>query len=163
MLGEENAKFQVSNKVFKVQMARIHKEKNAYRALVAGVKDFIKVLQDMNANFESIQKSLIQFLDSKRGKFPRFYFLPYEDLLEIIGMGKDPKPLNKHIKKMFAGVHSLEAEPAPKGTQTAKYYIKSILSEGSPPEESIDLDAGAAEETKLLVDQNCEEWLKELI
>jgi dynein heavy chain len=117
----------------------------------------------MNANFESIQKSLIQFLDSKRGKFPRFYFLPYEDLLEIIGMGKDPKPLNKHIKKMFAGLHSLEAEPAPKGTQTAKYYIKCILSEGNPPEESIDLDAGAAEETKLLVDQNCEEWLKELI
>jgi len=126
MLGEENAKFQASNRVFKAQMQRINKEKNAYRALVASVKDFIKTLQDMNGNFESIQKSLIQFLDSKRGKFPRFYFLPYEDLLEIIGMGKDPKPLNKHIKKMFAGIQTLEAEAMPKGSQGAKFYIKSI-------------------------------------
>jgi len=163
MLGEENAKFQASNRVFKAQMQRINKEKNAYRALVASVKDFIKTLQDMNGNFESIQKSLIQFLDSKRGKFPRFYFLPHEDLLEIIGMGKDPKPLNKHIKKIFAGIQALEAEPMPKGSQGAKFYIKSIQSEGQPPEESVDLDANTTDQRKLEVDQNCEEWLRELI
>jgi hypothetical protein len=82
----------------------------------------------MVANFEMIQKSLIQFLDSKRGKFARFFFLPNEDLLEIIGMGKNPAPLNKHINKIFNGVNTLEAEPAPKGS-SAKYYIKSLVSE----------------------------------
>jgi hypothetical protein len=96
-------------------------------------------------------------LDGKRGKFPRFYFLPYDDLLEIVGMGKDPKPLNKHIGKMFSGIRALEAEAAPK-TSSAKYYIKGICSQGN--EEVVELDAG---EKKLEVDVNCEEWLKDLI
>jgi dynein heavy chain 2 len=95
-------------------------------------------------------------LNSKRGKFPRFYFLSDEDLLEIIGMGKNPAPLNKHISKIFIGVGALEAEPAPKGS-SAKYYIKSLLSENN--EESIELDAGATDGKKLEVDQNVEEWL----
>jgi dynein heavy chain len=156
MLGEENAKFQTSNKIFRAQMIRINKEKNCYRALITGVSNFIKTLQDMVGNFEMIQKSLIQFLDSKRGKFPRFYFLPNEDLLEIIGMGKNPAPLNKHINKIFNGVNALEAEPAPKGS-SAKYYIKALLAENA--EESIELDAGATDGKKLEVDQNVEEWL----
>jgi dynein heavy chain len=159
-MADENAKFQQGNKIFKAQMVRIAKEKNCYRALVASTKDFGKTLEDLNGNFDSIKKSMIQFLDSKRGKFPRFYFLPHEDLLEIIGMGKDPKPLNKHIKKIFAGVQSLEAEPAPK-TASAKYYIKAIESEGK--EESIELDVGATDQKKLEVEVNCEDWLKELI
>lgn len=44
MLGEENAKFQASNKIFKAQMIRINKEKNCYRALITGVANFIKTL-----------------------------------------------------------------------------------------------------------------------
>ena len=57
-------------------------------------------------------------------------------------MGKDPKPLNKHIRKIFAGVHSLEAEPAPK-TASAKYYIKAVEAEGK--EENIELELGATD------------------
>jgi len=156
MLGEEDAKFQKSNKIFKAQMVRVNKDKNCYKALITGVSNFTKTLSDMVANFETIQKSLVQFLESKRGKFPRFYFLPNDDLLEIIGMGKNPEPLNKHIQKIFNGVVSLEAEPAPKGS-SAKYYIKSLLAENN--EESIELDAGATDGKKLEVDQNVEEWL----
>jgi Dynein heavy chain, N-terminal region 2 len=36
--------------------------------------------------------------------------LSNEDLLEIIGMGKDPTPINKHIKKIFEGVNAIEAD-----------------------------------------------------
>lgn len=72
-------------------MERINKEKNAYRALI--VKGFINILQELNKKLESIQKSLNQFLESKRTQFPRFYFLSNDDLLEIIGQAKDPEAI----------------------------------------------------------------------
>lgn len=38
---------------------------------------------------------------------PRFYFVGDEDLLEIIGNSKNVPKLQKHFKKMFAGVASV--------------------------------------------------------
>jgi hypothetical protein len=107
----------MQDKIFSKEMARVAETKNAFRALVEKAPDFAKTLEDMNGNFATIKKDLFLYLDSKRGKFPRFYFLPYEDLLAIIGMGKDPRPLNTYIQKMFAGIHALEPEPAPKGSK----------------------------------------------
>ena len=37
----------------------------------------------------------------------RFYFVGDEDLLEIIGNSKNVEKLQKHFKKMFAGVATL--------------------------------------------------------
>ena len=37
----------------------------------------------------------------------RFYFVGDEDLLEIIGNSKNVARLQKHFKKMFAGVHTI--------------------------------------------------------
>ncbi|VEL27774.1 unnamed protein product [Protopolystoma xenopodis] len=37
-----------------------------------------------------------------------FYFVGDEDLLEIIGNSKNVPRLQKHFKKMFAGVHSIQ-------------------------------------------------------
>lgn len=39
--------------------------------------------------------------------FCRFYFVGDEDLLEIIGNSKNVPKLQKHFKKMFAGVSAL--------------------------------------------------------
>lgn len=39
--------------------------------------------------------------------FGRFYFVGDEDLLEIIGNSKNVGRLQKHFKKMFAGVASI--------------------------------------------------------
>lgn len=39
--------------------------------------------------------------------FSRFYFVGDEDLLEIIGNSKNVSRLQKHFKKMFAGVTSI--------------------------------------------------------
>ena len=36
-----------------------------------------------------------------------FYFVGDEDLLEIIGNSKNVPRVQKHFKKMFAGVHSV--------------------------------------------------------
>jgi len=98
-------------------MVRINKEQNCYRALIVNVKDFIKVLFELNRGLEAIQKELQQFLEAKRGVFPRFYFLSNEDLLEIIGQAKDPAPINKHIKKIYEGINTVAATHAGKGLQ----------------------------------------------
>lgn len=37
----------------------------------------------------------------------RFYFVGDEDLLEIIGNSKNVPRLQKHFKKMFAGIHQI--------------------------------------------------------
>ena len=92
-------------------MSRIWEVRKAYAALVELVRDFIATLNNMLNKLEIVQKKLQDLLSSKRGLFPRFYFLPNEDLLEIIGQAKDPTPINKHIKKIFEGINLVDAEP----------------------------------------------------
>jgi dynein heavy chain 2 len=49
---------------------------------VPGIKD---TLENILEQLERCQKALNEFLEEKRGKFPRFYFLGDDDLLEILG------------------------------------------------------------------------------
>lgn len=99
--------------MFKSEMDRINKERNCLRSLV--VKGFLDTLNELNKKFENIQKNLNQFLETKRTQFPRFYFLSNEDLLEIIGQSKDPRPIVQHIGKMFEGVQSLRINEIGRG------------------------------------------------
>lgn len=52
-----------------------------------------------------MQKALGEYLERERALFPRFYFVGDEDLLDIIGNGRDVAKVQKHLKKMFAGLH----------------------------------------------------------
>jgi dynein heavy chain, axonemal len=55
-LPQESSVFNKINQDFKIEMERINKEKNAYRALI--VKGFINILQELNKKLEYIQKNL---------------------------------------------------------------------------------------------------------
>ena len=65
-------------------------------------------LEEDNKILDQIQKSLTNYLESKRLVFPRFYFLSDEELLEILAQNKDPKTIQKHINKCFEGINQLE-------------------------------------------------------
>nr|AAU93603.1 cytoplasmic dynein heavy chain 2.2 [Leishmania mexicana] len=56
---------------------------------------------------ERCQKSLMEFLEAKRGKLPRFYFISDEDLLEMLGHSQNPSVIQVHLKKLFMGIHAV--------------------------------------------------------
>lgn len=61
------------------------------------------------ASLVKVRRSLTDYLERQRELFPRFYFVGNEDLLELIGCGTDMARVNRHLKKMFAGIALVEA------------------------------------------------------
>jgi len=66
------------------------------------------MLTQMLDQLQRCQKSLNEFLEEKRSSFPRFYFIGDDDLLEILGQSTNPLVIQTHLKKLFAGIHSVE-------------------------------------------------------
>lgn len=64
----------------------------------------------------------------KRDSFPRFYFLGDDDLLEILGQATKEEIIQKHIRKLFPGCHSLVIESTTTSSATTVNHIKAIRS-----------------------------------
>jgi dynein heavy chain 2 len=60
---------------------------------IPGIGDTLEMLQDQ---LERCQKALNTFLEDKRNKFPRFYFLGDDDLLEILGQSTNTTVILTH-------------------------------------------------------------------
>lgn len=140
LLPKEHGWFEKVNKSFRVEMARCYKEKKALVALVTShgtmQNSFLKILQGMHRMLEDIKKNLNQFLEQKRGQFPRFFFLSNEDLLEIIGQSRDPGPVNKHMNKIFEGIKEVVCAGNVGGGKAQK--IHTITSIRSPDDEIVE-------------------------
>ncbi|OQS07437.1 dynein heavy chain [Thraustotheca clavata] len=61
-------------------------------------------LPTMYAELEKCQKSLEGYLEQKRNKFPRFYFVSNPGLLMILSQGSDPLSMNEHYEKVFDSI-----------------------------------------------------------
>ena len=60
----------------------------------------LEQLQMLVTGLEKCQKSLNDYLDSKRNAFPRFFFISDDELLSILG-SHDPQCVQEHMIKVF--------------------------------------------------------------
>jgi dynein heavy chain 1 len=105
LLPNETQKFQNVSSEFLTLMRKVSKSPLVLDILnIQGIQKTLERLAELLAK---IQKALGEYLERERSSFPRFYFVGDEDLLEIIGNSKNVPRLQKHFKKMFAGVYSI--------------------------------------------------------
>lgn len=67
-------------------------------------------LDRMASQIRAVQVALAAYLDGQRRRFPRFFFVGDDDLLEIMGNSCDPVFLTRHLRKMFAALACFEVE-----------------------------------------------------
>ncbi|XP_050667850.1 dynein heavy chain, cytoplasmic isoform X2 [Leptidea sinapis] len=105
LLPVETSRFQSISSEFLGLMKKVSKSPMVMDVLnIPGVQRSLERLADL---LGKIQKALGEYLERERSSFPRFYFVGDEDLLEIIGNSKNIARLQKHFKKMFAGVAAI--------------------------------------------------------
>lgn len=87
-----------------------------------------------------------EYLEKKREKFARFYFLSNDDLLEILSQTKEPTAVQPHLKKVFENIHSIEFD-----------YKKHIIAMFSAEKEKVDFVDYVNPNEK-----NVEDWMNEV-
>ena len=116
------------------------------------VKSFAQIrmrpehLSEMSTQLDLCQKALAEYLEEKRSMLPRFYFIGDDDLLEILGQAKNPEVIQAHLKKLFAGIHSVIFSEGAKSITA----MRSIAGEVVPLKQNV------------VVTEAVEEWLADL-
>lgn len=103
-LPEEALKFDDLNGMFNAIVENV--KENRKILYLCDITDLLDDLNKLFDGFETCQKSLSKYLDSKRKSFPRFFFLSDNELLSILG-NTNPDGIQEHIVKMFDNIGSL--------------------------------------------------------
>ena len=103
-LPEEAKRFDRIHNAFKKVMGETFKNPNVLDACTAEGR--LATLQGLYAQLEACQKSLSDYLETKRTTFPRFYFLSDDELLQILGTS-DPLAVQEHMLKLFDNTAAL--------------------------------------------------------
>ncbi|CAM9180031.1 unnamed protein product [Ectocarpus fasciculatus] len=157
---EYNLFVNVNNDFTKI-MTNFHLRPNAKDSCTES--GLLAAINNMDEGLEKIQKSLDQYLETKRMIFPRFYFVSDDDLLEILGQSKDPMAVQKHIKKCFEGIKSMKMH-APSNTN--KTFEASTMNspdgETAPFVDNVVID-GAVEMWLVLVEKAMRRGISKLL
>lgn len=119
-LPEEAKKFDIIDKLFRKIMIETQREPNIKKACHASNR--LQDLQTISVGLEKCQKSLNDYLDSKRNAFPRFFFISDDELLSILG-SSDPTCVQEHMIKMFDNIASLKLIKSPDNITTAQAMV----------------------------------------
>lgn len=123
----EGNKFREVDKEWRALMKQVKDDSRANTVIrIPGLHD---VVFRAYAKLEEVQKGLNQYLESKRGLFPRFFFLSDPELLEILSETKDPLRVQPFLKKCFEAIESLDFDDETKilGMKSSEgEYIKFV-------------------------------------
>eukprot|EP00754_Rhynchopus_humris_P016707 Rhum_TRINITY_DN14526_c0_g2::Rhum_TRINITY_DN14526_c0_g2_i1::g.95036::m.95036/K10414/DYNC2H, DNCH2; dynein heavy chain 2, cytosolic len=101
-LPQEQPRFRRVDKTFLDIMKDIESDA---RVIELAKRDLGSSLKSISEQLDRCQKALNEYLEQKRDKFPRFYFIGDDDLLEILGQSQNPQVIQSHLKKLFSGIH----------------------------------------------------------
>ncbi|ALC40164.1 btv [Drosophila busckii] len=124
-LQQEQALFKRIDKDFRYVMREIQMDTRVTSLLK--INNISTIVNTLETQLARCQQNLMSYITDKRNSFPRFYFLGDDDLLELLGQAaKDADIIQRHIRKLFPGCHSLGIKPA--ASETANHSIISMKS-----------------------------------
>ncbi|XP_030648846.1 dynein heavy chain 10, axonemal [Chanos chanos] len=115
-LPEEAKKFDNIDKMFKKIMTDTTRDPGIKKCCL--VPNRLTDLQSLSDGLERCQKSLNDYLDSKRNAFPRFFFISDDELLSILG-SSEPTAVQEHMIKMYDNIASLRFDVGGNGETVA--------------------------------------------
>ncbi|BFZ18669.1 hypothetical protein BsWGS_21707 [Bradybaena similaris] len=142
-LPEEAKKFDQIDKTFKKIMNETFKM--PLIKIACHVANRLQDLEGLSVGLEKCQKSLNDYLDSKRNAFPRFFFISDDELLSILG-SSDPECVQEHMIKMFDNIAALKFQKGPSGEMLAMGMV-------SAEKEEMDFHA------PVIADGRVEDWM----
>jgi dynein heavy chain len=104
-LPEEAKRFDAIDKQFKTIMTATSKNPNVVDA--CSTDNRLQTLTTLSDRLDSCQKSLSDYLDTKRTAFPRFFFISDDELLSVLG-NSDPTSIQVHLLKLFDNVKEMQ-------------------------------------------------------
>jgi dynein axonemal heavy chain len=107
-LPAESTMFAEVDAFWRTTMQRIHEKPSVLSVLASA--NILEQFLHANEQLDRIQKQLEEYLETKRARFARFYFLSNDELLQILSQTRDPKAVQPHLRKIFDNMAKLQFE-----------------------------------------------------
>lgn len=107
-LHETAKKFEGVNDNFKAVVEEFQSSETVIEACV--VDGRVPMLKEMIGLMNECKRELDAYLDEKKKKFPRFYFIANQTLLDILSKGNNPAEVAKYMMDCFCGLKTVKFE-----------------------------------------------------
>ena len=115
-LPEDSRRFDKIDADYKIIMNEASKTPNCVEVCMR--EGLFEKLESLQGQLALCEKSLAEYLETKRLAFPRFYFVSASDLLDILAKGNNPQEVAVHLPKLFDNLARLEFKKGPSGEVT---------------------------------------------
>jgi dynein heavy chain len=137
-LSKETKTFEQHHKTFKNLNEKVSKNKNILNNCVIN-DTTLSQLQALLIALDKSQKSLTDYLNSKKKVFPRFYFISDEDLLSVLG-SSEASSIQPQLNKLFDNVKSFVFDKSNKVSRVVSEEDESFaLPEPYKPEGAVEI------------------------
>ena len=120
-LPKENSMFKQVDNFYK-ELLNNAKNIKVLKLICEEDKEILEKMKKSNQELEEIQNELNNYLEIKRSKFSRFYFLSNDELLSILSETKEVERIQEHLRKVFENIKKLRFDE--KKVITSMYSVE---------------------------------------